>query len=203
VRFTLKSLGIRLKSPNTGGFAKRARLDLRDTEPEILEMIEHSLQVLDVMTKKIRELDREIERLCEESYPESARLREIRGVGPITALCFMLTIGDPERFARPRDVGAYLGLVPRRDQSGGVDKSLRISKCGNTYLRRLLVGSAHYLLGPFGEECDMRTRGLRLAERGGQGAKKKAVVATARKLAVVMLSVWKSGGTYERERAAA
>ena len=72
----------------------------------------------------------------------------IRGVGPITALTFVLTVGDPYRFARPRDVGAFLGLVPRRDQSGGTDKSLRITKCGNAYLRRLLVGSAHYILGP-------------------------------------------------------
>lgn len=203
VRFILKSIGIALPSPNTNYFAKRARLILEGTEAEMLAAIEPSLQVIDVMTAKIRELDKEIDRLCEESYPESARLRGIRGIGPITALTFLLTIGDPNRFGQRRDVGAYLGLVPKRDQSGGTDKSLRISKCGNAYLRRLLVGSAQYLMGPFGEECDLRTQGLKLADRGGRGAKKKAVVAIARKLAVVMLSVWQSGADYEPIRKAA
>lgn len=203
VRFTLKSLGIRLASPSTECFAKRARLYLGDQEPELLQMIEPSLHVVDEMTAQIRKLDREIERLCEESYPETARLREIRGVGPITALSFVLVIGDPRRIDKTRDVGAYLGLVPRRDQSGGSDKELPISKCGNAYLRRLLVSAAQYMLGPFGEECDLKTRGLRLAERGGRGAKKKAVVATARKLSVVMLGVWKNQTAYKPTRLAA
>lgn len=152
------------------------------------------------MTKQIRELDREIEQLCEQSYPETARLREIRGIGPITALTFVLVIGDAKRFERPRDVAAYLGLVPKKDQSGGVDKALRISKCGNAYLRRLLVGSAQYMLEPFGEPCDLQATGIRLAERGGRGAKKKAVVAVARKLAVVMLTIWKNGSHYQALR---
>ena len=200
VRNILKSLGIPLPSPSTACFAKRARLLLEDNEPEMLAAAEPSLQVIDVMTQKIRELDREIERLCEEQYPETARLREIRGIGAIASLTFLLTIGDPNRFERPRDVGAYLGLVPKRDQSGGTDKSLRISKWGNAYLRRLLVGSANYLLGPFGEECDLRTQGLKLAERGGRGARKKAVVAVARKLAVVMMAIWRQGSEYRPHR---
>ena len=203
VRSTLKGLGYRLASPNTTCFAKRARTRLEKDDPELLAMIEPSLLVVDTLTGKIRELDREIERLCEEGYPETARLRQIRGIGPITALCFVLTIGSPERFERPRDVGAWLGLVPKRDQSGDTEKKLGISKAGNAYLRRLLVGSANYLLGPFGEDCDLRTRGLRLAERGGRGARKKAVVATARKLAVVMLTVWRENREYEPIRKAA
>lgn len=203
VRFTLKALGVRLASPNTACFAKRTRTYLEERDAELLAMIEPSLGVIDEMTKRIRELDREIERLCDERYPETKRLREIRGVGPITALCFVLVIEDPHRIDRTRDVGAYLGLVPKRDQSGRVDKELSISKCGNAYLRRLLVGAAQYMLGPFGEECDLKTRGLRLAERGGRGAKKKAVVATARKLSVVMLGVWKNQTDYEPIRKAA
>ena len=195
IRFTLKSMGQRLPSPNTNCFAKRARTLLAD-RPEILALIEPSLQVLDTMKEQILALDRAIERLCEEKYPETKRLRQIRGVGAITALCFVLTIGTPERFERPRDVGAYLGLVPKRDQSGRVDKELRISKAGDKYLRRLLVGSAQYILGPFGEDCELRRQGLRLAERGGRGAKKKAVVATARKLAVVMMTMWRDGSDY-------
>lgn len=204
VRFTLKSLGIRLPSPNTTCFAKRARTLLEGEEPELLAMIEPSLRVIDMMTRQIRELDREIDRLCEERYPETKRLREIRGIGPITALAFLLTIGRSDRFEKPRDVGAYLGLVPKRDQSGDTDKAMRISKCGNAYLRRLLISAAQYILGPFGEECDLRARGLRLAERGGgRAAKKKAVVATARKLAVVMLTLWQRQAAYEPLRNAA
>jgi transposase len=190
VRFTLKSLGLRLPSPNKTCFAKRARTLLGKDQAELLAMIEPSLSVIDELTKRIRELDRAIEALCEERYPQTALLRQIRGIGPITALSFVLVVDDPERFADPREVGPYLGLVPKRDQSGNSDKKLGISKAGNAYMRRLLVGSAQYILGPFGEECDLRTRGLALAERGGRGAKRKAVVATARKLAVVMLTLW-------------
>lgn len=203
VRFTLKSMGIRLSSPKTSCFAKHARRDLLERDENLLTMIEPSLEVIDVMTAKIRELDRAIAKLCEEQYPETSYLMAIRGVGPITALSFILTVGDPKRFAKNRDVGAYLGLVPKRDQSGQVDKELGISKCGNAYLRRLLVSAAQYMLGPFGEECDIRTRGLRLAERGGRGAKKKAVVATARKLAVVMMAVWRERAEYNTIRQAA
>ena len=116
---------------------------------------------------------------------------------------FILTIEDPHRFGKARDVGAYLGLVPKRDQSGKIDKALGIGKCGNAYLRRLLVGSAQYLLGPFGEPCDLRSSGERLIARGGRGAKKKAAVATARKLAVVMLTVWKEKSEYHQFQEAA
>jgi len=174
IRFTLKSMGIRLPSPNTNCFAKRARTLLED-QPETLVLIEPSLRVLDTMKEQIRELDHAIEKLCEEKYPETKLLRNIRGVGAITALSFVLTIGDRNRFERPRDVGAFLGLVPRR----------------------LLVGSAQYLLGPFGEDCDLQRQGLKLAERGGRGAKKKAVVATARKLAVVMMTIWRDESIYQ------
>ena len=202
VRFTLKSIGLRLPSPSTPCFAKRARL-LMKNEEELLSMITPSLRVIDELTLQIKNLDRAIKKLCEDKYPETARLMQIRGIGPITALCFILTIEDPEYFERPRDVGAYLGLVPKRDQSGDLDKQLRISKAGDAYMRRLLVGAAQYMLGPFGGECDIRTRGLRLAGRGGRGAKNKAAVATARKLAVVMLTLWQKQVDYEPERKAA
>lgn len=193
VRFTLKSLGVVLPSPNTACFAKRARALLSQQDAALLAMIEPSLQVLDLLTQKIRELERKIEALAMERHPVSVRLRQITGVEPITSLCFVLSIGDPKRFAKRRDVGAYLGLVPKRDQSGGLDKQLRISKTGNAYLRRLLVGAAQYILGPFGPDSDLRRHGLELAKRGAQGAKKKAVVAVARKLSILMLALWQSG----------
>jgi transposase len=197
VRFTLKSLGIALPSPNTECFAKRCRTLLQGEHAELLAMIEPSLQVVDLLTKNIRELDRAIERLCEEKYPITMRLRQICGVGAITSLSYVLTIEDPERFESPRDVAAYLGLVPKRDQSGDLDKELRISKAGDAYLRRLLVGAAQYILGPFGPDSDLRRHGLELAARGGARAKKKAVVAIARKLAVLLLVLWKHQRDYE------
>jgi len=132
-----------------------------------------------------------------ERYPDTQRLRQIPGIGPITSLSFVLTIGDPERFENPRDVAAYLGLVPRRDQSGDLDKQLRISKAGDAYLRRLLVSAAQYVLGPFGPDCDLKRHGLGLAARGGRSAKKKAIVAIARKLSVLLLTLWKRDLDYQ------
>jgi transposase len=197
VRFTLKSLGVSLPSPNSACFAKRCRTLLANDHSELLAMIEPSLQVIDIMTQKIRELDRAIEALSEEKYPVTQRLRQITGIGPITALTFVLTIEDPQRFERPRDVAAYLGLVPKRDQSGALDKQLRISKAGDAYLRSLLVGCAQYILGPFGPDTDLKRHGLMLSERGGARNKRKAVVAIARKLAVLMLVLWKHQRDYE------
>lgn len=191
VRFTLKSLGVQLSSPNTASFAKRARLELEHVDKHLLAMVEPSLQVIDEITKNIRELDRRIEKLCAEHYPITRKFQQITGIGPITALSFVLTVGDPERFAKPRDVGPYLGLVPKRDQSGNTDKQLRISKAGDAYMRKLLVSAAQYIIGPFGCDCDLRRHGLALAARGGRAAKKKAVIAIARKLSVLMLALWK------------
>lgn len=200
VRFTLKSLGIRLPSPNTACFAKRCRALLKEEHGELLAMVEPSLQIVDLLTKNIRELERRIEALCEESYPVTGRLRQIPGVGAITSLAFVLTVEDPGRFASSRDVAAYLGLVPKRDQSGDLDKQLRISKAGDAYLRRLLVGAAQYILGPFGPDCDLKRQGFALAARGGSRAKKKAVVAVARKLSVLLLTLWKREADYEPDR---
>lgn len=203
VRFTLKSLGVALPSPNTACFAKRARTLLCNQDESLLAMIEPSLQIVDLLTQKIREIEKRIEQLGMERYPVTQRLQKITGVGAITSLAFVLTVGDPQRFARRRDVGAYLGLVPRRDQSGGLDKQLRISKAGDAYVRRLLVSAAQYILGPFGPDSDLKRHGLQLAERGGRAAKKKAVVAIARKLAVLMLALWsETGADYQPLREA-
>jgi transposase len=197
VRFTLKSLGISLPSPKTSCFAKRSRILLEEMHPSILPVIEPSLQVLDTITAKVRELDQQIEKACEEKYPATHRLRQIAGIGPITSLAYVLIIGDPARFPSSRDVGPYLGLVPKRDQSGMLDKQLRISKAGDAYLRKLLVGAAQYILGPFGPDSDLRKHGLDLAGRGGRGAKNKAVIAIARKLAVTMHALWTSQSDYQ------
>ena len=200
VRFTLKSLGVKVSSPNTNCFAKRARAELGAVDVELLKMVEPSLNVIELLTTQIKELGRRIEEIGVNRYPETLRLRQIAGIGPITALTYLLVIGDKERFGNSRDVGSYLGLVPKRDQSGKLDKQLRISKAGDAYLRRLLVSAAQYALGPFGPPCDLRSHGLKLAERGGRGAKKKAVIAIARKLAVVMHTLLVRECDYEPER---
>ena len=124
-------------------------------------------------------------------------LRQVKGVGPITALAYVLTLENPEHFAQSRDVGPYLGLVPKQEDSGDSQPQLRISKTGDTMVRQLLVGSAHYILGPFGPDTDLRRYGLRLCERGGKNAKKRAAVAVARKLAVLLHRLWVTGEVYE------
>ena len=203
VRFILKSMGVKLKSPNTNYFARYARRAIVEQDEAILPQIEPSLLVIDQMTEQIKGFDRALEELAKAKYPITETLMEITGVGVITSLTFVLTIGDPERFEKARDVGAFLGLVPKRDQSGNVDRELRISKAGDKMLRRLLVSAAQYIIGPFGSECDLRAKGHRLIEHGGQRAKKKAVVAVARSLAVVMLALWKQNGKYEPHRTTA
>jgi len=149
------------------------------------------------LTAEIRRLDREVERLCRERYPETRFLRQVKGVGPITALAFVLTLEDPQRFAHSRSVGSYLGLRPRQRDSGEQRPQLRITKAGDALLRRLLVTAAHYILGPFGPDTALRRHGLRIAERGGNAAKKRAVVAVARKLAVLLHRLWVSGELYQ------
>jgi transposase len=136
--------------------------------------------------------------VCQEHYPETELLRQVEGVGALSALTFVLTLEDPSRFAKSRSVGAYLGLVPARDHSGDRDPQKRISKEGDEMLRRLLVGSAHYnILGPFGSDSDLRRHGEKIALRGGKNAKKRAVVAVARKLAVLLHRLWVTAEVYD------
>ncbi|MBW8782032.1 MAG: IS110 family transposase [Verrucomicrobia bacterium] len=152
--------------------------------------------MLEALGERIEACEEQLEKLAAERYPQAARLQQIPGVGPLTSLCFVATLENPARFKHARDVGAYLGLVPRRDQSGNTDKQLSITKAGNTALRCLLVNCAHYILGPFGPPSDLRAAGLRLCERGGKSAKKRAVIAIARKLAITLFALWKSGAEY-------
>ena len=144
---------------------------------------------LTAMNHCIKDYDRRIAKIAQE-YPETRTLQQIKGVGPLIALTFALVIGDPRRF-NSRGCGSYTGLAPKRDQSGEVDKQLGITKCGNNLLRRLLVQGAQYIMGPFGEDCDLRDFGNRIAQRGGSIARKKAKVAVARKLAITMLALWR------------
>jgi transposase len=199
VRSLVKSLGHRIESCSSNRFPKAAREAL-GAEEGVMRAIEPMLTAIESIGASIRQLDEEIDRLGAESYPEARQLQQIVGVGPITALAFVLAVEDPRRLEKTRDIGAYLGIVPRRDQSGATDKSLGITKAGNAYVRRLLVQCAQYILGAHGPDCELRRFGLKLASRGGKAHKKKAMVAVARKLAVLMLSLWKSGEDYRPER---
>jgi transposase len=194
VRGAVKSFGARLPKCSAASFHKKAAGRLPE---ELAPALEPVLETIASLTTKVREYDRKLEALAEESYPETRLLRQVPGVGSLTALTFVLTIEDPSRFSDSRAVGAYLGLVPGKDQSGESDPQRRISKRGDEMLRRLLVGCAHYLMGPFGEDSDLRRHGEKLAARGGRNAKKRAVVAVARKLSVLLHRLWITGEAYE------
>jgi transposase len=195
VRFMLKSLGVPVVSGSKAmTFTRRLRPMLDEATHALVEPL---LSMIDALNARIVSMDRELEAFGLERHPVTAQLRQVPGVGPLTALAFVLTIEDPGRFPDTRDVGAYLGLVSRRDQSGNTDKQLPITKAGNVQLRCLLVNCAHYILGPFGPPSRIREHGLRIAARGGKSAKKRAVIAVARKLAVTLLALWKSGEQYE------
>lgn len=194
VRGTAKAMGHQLPRCSAPCFAKRVGAQIPPSlEPALAPVIEQIAR----LTERIRAYDREIEAMAAKRYPESQLLVQVGGVGVLTALGFVLKLGSPARLRRNRMAGPYLGLVPRRDQSGARDPQLRITKTGDAYVRRLLVGSAHYILGPFGPDCDLRRYGERIAQRGGRNAKKRAVVAVARKLAVLLLHLWRNGEVYD------
>jgi transposase len=148
------------------------------------------------LTKTIEAYDEDVQRLAATKYSDLAPLRTVYGVGPLTALTFVLTLGDKHRFAVSRDVGCYLGLRPRRSQSGEYDPQLPITKAGDRYLRTLLVETAHLVLGPRGPDTALRRWGRKLAERGGKNAKKRAIIAVARKLAILLHRLWVTQENY-------
>jgi transposase len=196
VRGAVKSFGARLPKCPARSFHKRAAAHIPEALRPALEPI---LKQIASLTERIRDFDRRLVAVSEEHYPhETELLRQVEGIGVLTALTFVLTVEDPYRFEKSRTVGAYLGLVPARDQSGDRDpREKRISKEGDEMLRKLLVSGAHYILGPFGSDSDLRRHGEKIASRGGKNAKKRAVVATARKLAVLLHSLWISGEVYD------
>jgi transposase len=166
--------------------------------PEKAERLSPELQAaLEPLLNAIESLSERIENLAQQSYPQVALLKQIKGVGTLIALTFLLTLEDPHRFGKSRDVGCYLGLQPGCRNSGQSEPQMHISKEGDPYLRTLLVQGAQHILGPFGMDCDLRRWGLKLAERGGKSGKKRAIIATARKLAVLLHHLWVSGEVYE------
>jgi transposase len=195
VRGAVKSFGARLPKCPARSFHKRAPEHIPEA---LLPVLGPILEQIGSLTERIREYERQLETISKEHYPhETDLLRQVEGIGTLTALTFVLTLENPHRFEKIRSVGAYLGLVPATDRSGDRDPQRRISKEGDEMLRRLLVGSAHYILGPFGSDSDLRRHGEKIASRGGKNAKKRAVVAVARKLSVLLHSLWVSGEAYD------
>jgi transposase len=193
-RGLVKSMGTRLPRCSSPSFADK----VKDAIPvEVGEALLPLVQLVETVNDCIEKYDQKIEELGREKYGHTTLLRQVKGVGPITSLAYVLTLEDPQRFASSREVGPYLGLVPKQEDSGDSQPQLGISKTGDRMLRRLLVGSSQYMLGAFGPDTDLRRYGLRLCERGGKNAKKRAVVAVARKLAVLLHHLWVTGDVYE------
>ena len=189
-----KSYGERLPKCGTEQVSRELAAKL---SAELREVLEPLLKEIESLNERIKEYDARMEKIVKESYPQVALLKQVKGVGTQIALTYVLTLDDPQRFAKSREVGCFLGLKPGRRDSGESQPQMRISKEGDRYLRTMLVQGAHYILGPFGADSDLRRWGLRLAERGGKNAKKRAVVAVARKLAVLLHRLWVSGEVYE------
>jgi len=177
--------------------AERFHARVRDLIPEDKVLVVGPLlQELESLSRTIGTYDATITKLCEETFPQTEVVQQVAGVGPITALGFVVTVGDPQRFPRSRDVAAYFGLTPRSYASGDKTPELSISKCGDAFMRRLLVGSASYILREGSPDTDLKRWGMAIRARGGQASKAKARTAVARKLAVLLHRLWVTGEVY-------
>jgi transposase len=192
-RGLVKSFGERLPSCSAESFHRKAP---EHVPPPLKPALEPVFSVLEQLDEQIRRHDEALKAIATK-YPDVEVISQPKGVGLLTALVFLLTLEDKARFKKSRDVGAFVGFNPRQDQSGDSDKQLGITKAGDTFLRRLAVNSANFILGPFGEDSDLRQWGLLLAKRGGKNAKKRATVAVARKLVVLMHRLWVTGEEYK------
>jgi transposase len=188
-RGVVKSFGERI-SPNltANAFHKYAGDSLTS---ESNEKIKDLIEVIGKTTEQILLYEKNIDTLIQNKYPVAQLLQSINGVGPLTSLTYVLTIDDPKKFPNSRTVGAFLGLVPRRDQSGNKDKQLPITKAGSKLLRSLLINCANYILSEKGEDNQIKRFGLKIRGDGTSKTKNnKAKVAVARKLSVIMHKLW-------------
>ena len=188
VRGLVKSAGGRLPSCSTESFAERTRAAIPAALGEVTMPL---VEQVGLLTAQIGLMDKQIDKL-NKKYPEISLLRSTPGVGPLVAACYVLTLDSPDVLGDNRQAGAFLGLRPAQSQSGGSDPQRRITKTGNNYLRSLLVQSAQYILGRYGSDSALRRWGLKLASSGGKRGKKRAIVAVARKLAVILHSMWRN-----------
>lgn len=197
VRGTLRSFGADTSDVTVDNFTAKIGRHIPKNLHSAMKEIVNEIRLLQL---SIKDYDKKIARLCRE-YPDTRKVDQISGVGNQTALAFVLILGSTERFFSGGGVGKYFGLTPKRDQSGDVDKQLHITKEGNKLMRKLLVQAAQYVMG-LGPECDLRRFGERIASRGGKIAKRKAVVAVARKIAKLMFRLWKYDEVYDPDHKA-
>ena len=194
VRGLVKSDGKRLPRCSTLSFHNMERIYVPEALREALEPL---FEQIGSLTEQIKKYDKEVKMMCRKDYPETELLQQVDGVGKLVSLAYILTIDNPKRFVKSRDVGAYMGLIPRQYDSGDSRPQMRITKTGDRMMRQLLTQSAQHILGPFGKDSDLRRHGLKIAARGGKNAKKRATVAVARKLAVLLHSLWITAEVYE------
>lgn len=200
-RGLVKSFGQRLPKCDADSLGRE---DAAHLEPAIRSHVEKLLRIVEEVSREIADCDKELKRISEQRYKEEVRrLQQVTGVGPITSLAYILTIDDPKRFAHSRDVGCFLGLQPRSKQSGDSEPEMRITKEGDVYLRTLLVECGQYILSARGPDTDLKRWGLKVAAKGKKKAKRRAVVAVARKLAILLHRLWVSGEEYEPQRRSA
>ena len=193
VRGVLKACGCKVPRMSTRAFhARVGTLVPEEMRPALVPLLEE----LGAIHQRIKKLDETVAKIAQ-GYPAVERLTRVDGVGTLTALAFALSIDDPRRFKKSRDVGPFVGLCPRKHSSGESDPQLSITRAGNPFLRRILVQSAQYALGPFGPDCQLRRHGEKLVQRGGRCAKKRAIVAVARKLAVLLHRLWVNETPYD------
>lgn len=187
-----KGFGLRLPRSITAVFGVRAMAMI----PELLKpALEGLLKEVDHLTSLIKAYDVQVAEMVAQRK-DLAPVCSIPGVGPLTALTFSLTLGSAERFEKSRDVGAFVGMRPKQSQSGARDPQLHITKAGDGYLRKLAVQCSHHILGHWGKDSALRQWGLKIAASGGKSGRKRAVVAVARKLVVLMHRLWRTGETF-------
>ena len=197
VRALVRNLGHSLPSGSAAAFHRTMKPLIPE---ELRPLTDPHFHLLEVLSDSISGYDRKLENYAKKVFSEAGILRQVTGVGLITALAFVVTIEDPARFARSRDVGAYAGLVPKARSSGGKTPELSVSKRGDKIMRRLLVGAAAYIVRSSSPDCDLKRYGERLQGRGGQAARGKARIAVARKLAVLLHQLWITGEVYDPDR---
>jgi transposase len=193
VRGLAKAAGARVRSCDTDHFGVAARETLPS---ELVAALEPILKTIEELTKRVLEQDKAVEALAKD-LPDARRLDQVYAVGALTAVTYIFTLDDKARFKSSRSVGPYVGLCPKQDQSGDTDKQLHITKAGDAQLRTLLIGCAQTILRKNAPDSDLKRWGTKLASRGGKNAKRRAVVAVARKLAVLLHRLWVTGEEYE------
>ena len=198
IRGLLKNLGLIIGRAKMNVFAGRAA-ELTDNRPELAAAVDPLLRARTAIEQQIADLDRKVMVIARKNV-QARRLMTAPGVGPITALCFLATIDDPTRFKRSRSVGAYAGLTTRRYASGEIDWTGRISKCGDKMLRSYLYEAANVILTRVAKWSALKAWGIRVAKRTGL---RKAKVAVARKLAVILQRMCIDGTEFKWAKVAA